>query len=284
MNEKNTPIDTYAMGRTPEETRRLQIRSRFLNPSTQRLFEQAGITTGMKVLDVGSGAGDVALLLADIVGPSGTVTGVDTNPTILDTARARVHEAGLTHVSFIVGDLESIQLDIEFDAIVGRAVLMYLRDPVAVLRKLAKHMRPGGIVAFQELDLQRVTTAPAHPPCQTYEQVYTWIREALRCAGVPLRVGLDLYTIFQDSGFPPPQMNCDGHILAGPDLAQYEYLAETLRSLLPLILKFGIATAEEVAIDTLAERLRNEAISQRLVVRGGEMVSAWTRTVSQAYI
>jgi ubiquinone/menaquinone biosynthesis C-methylase UbiE len=282
MNEKNPSIDTYAMGHTSEETRRLQMRSLVWNPSTRRLFEQAGITIGMKVLDVGSGAGDVALLLADIVGPSGTVVGVEINATILDTARARVRQAGLTNVSFLVRDLESIQLDMEFDAIAGRAVLMYLRDPVAVLRRLASHLRPRGIVAFQELDLQRVTVASANPPSQTYEQLYTWIQEALRCAGVSLRMGLDLFTVFQDCGLPPPEMSCEGHILSGSDLTGYEYTAETVRSLLPLILKFGIATAEEVAIDTLAERLRNEAISQRLVVRGAEMVSAWTRLAPRA--
>ena len=64
---------------------------------------------------------------------------------------------------------------------------------------------------------------------------------------------------------------------AGPDWLWYDYAAETVRSLLPLILKFGIATAEEVTIDTLAERLRAEALSQRAVVRGPDVVSAWAR-------
>src|SRR5262249_26107595 len=80
MNEKNTSDDTYALGRRPEETRRLQVQAQVLNPSTRRLFEQARIRAGMKVLDLGSGAGDVALLLADMIGPSGTVVGVEINP------------------------------------------------------------------------------------------------------------------------------------------------------------------------------------------------------------
>jgi SAM-dependent methyltransferase len=183
-----------------------------------------------------------------------------------------------------VGNIESIQFDTQFDAIVGRGVLIYLRDPVTVLRKLANYLRPGGIVAFQEADMQRLSTVPAHPPSQIYEQVYTWVREACHHAGMPLRIGLDLYTIFQKSGFPPPQISCEGHILAGPDPARYELLAETVRSLLPLILKFGIATEEEVAIDTLAERLRDEALSQRLVVRGTDMIGVWTRTESQVSV
>jgi ubiquinone/menaquinone biosynthesis C-methylase UbiE len=277
MNEKNTSADTYTLGRTQEETRRLQLQAQVLSPSTRRLFEQAGIMAGMKVLDVGSGAGDVALLLADMIGPSGTVIGVEGNATILDTARARVGEAGLSNVTFLVGDIESMQFDAEFDAIVGRFVLMYLRSPAVVLHKLAAHLRPGGIMAFQESDFARLETLPAHPPCQLTEQACHWILEAGRRAGMPLRMGLDMYTAFLDAGFPAPQMGCEGTMGAGPDWLWYDYAAETVRSLLPLIVKFGIATAEEVAIDTLAERLRAEALSQRAVVRGPDVVSAWAR-------
>jgi ubiquinone/menaquinone biosynthesis C-methylase UbiE len=276
MNENNTLRKT-AMGRTPEGTQRLQVQAQILNPFTRRLFEQAGITTGMKVLDAGSGPGDVALLLADMVGPSGSVVGVEIDPMPLGIAQARVHEAGLTNVSFLLGDLDSIQLDTQFDAIVGRLILMYLPDPAVTLRKLANHLRTGGIVAFQEMDIERLAIAPAHPHNQMFEQTSTWIREAFRRAGVPLRTGLDMYTIFQQSGFPEPHMSCEGQILAGPNMVEYEYAATTVRSLLPLILQFGIATEEEVGIDTLAERLQTEAVSQQLAVRGVDMISAWTR-------
>jgi ubiquinone/menaquinone biosynthesis C-methylase UbiE len=282
MNEKNTPADTYALRRTQEETRRLQVQAQVLNPSTRRLFEQAGITTGMRVLDVGSGAGDVALLLADMVGPSGVVVGVEIDPTILDTARARVEAAGRTNVSFLVGEIESKQLDTEFDAIVGRIILMHLRSPASVLHRLAHHLRPGGIVAFQEFDFAHFDTTPAHPPNQLTNQVCTWFLEAVRRAGLPVRMGLDMYTVFLDAGFRAPQMGCEGTIGAGPDWLWYEWSAESLRAVLPLILKFGIATAEEVAIDTLAERLRAEAVSRRLVMRGPDLVSAWTRKASLA--
>lgn len=280
MNERNTSPDTYALGRRSEETQRLQMQAQLLNPSTRRLFEQAGIMAGMKVLDVGSGAGDVALLVADMIGPRGTVVGVEMNPTILDTAQARVYEAGLSNVTFLVGDIESMQLDSEFDAIVGRVVLMYLRSPASTLHKLANHLCPGGIVAFQEMDLARLNTLPAHPSCQLYEQACYWSLEAFRRAEVPLRMGWDMYTVFLDAGFPTPQMGCEAMIGAGPDSLAYDYVAGTVRSLLPLILKFGIATAEEVAIDTLAERLRAEAVSKRAVVRGPDLVSAWARKAS----
>jgi ubiquinone/menaquinone biosynthesis C-methylase UbiE len=278
MHKHTSSTDTYLMGRTPEEMQRLQRQAQLLGPSLQRLFEQAGITVGMRVLDVGSGAGDVAMLAASMVGPGGAVVGVEINSTILDTARARAYEAGLSNVTFLAEDIENLQLDTEFDAIVGRAILLYLRDPVGTLQKLAKHLRPGGVVAFQEADMARVATLPAHPPCQLWEHMFFWSLEAFRQAGVPLRMGLDLYRVFLDAGLPAPQMSCEGVIGAGPDWPGYDYYAETLRSLLPRILKLGIATEKEVAIETLAERLRTEATSQRSVLRGHDLISAWART------
>ena len=278
MHKHTTSTDTYLMGRTPEEMQRLQRQAQLLGLPLRRLFEQAGITPGMRVLDVGSGAGDVAMLAASMVGLGGAVVGVELNPTLLDTARARAQEAGLPNVTFLAEDIESIQLDTEFDAIVGRAILLYLRDPVGTLRELAKHLRPGGVVAFQEADMARVATVPAHPPCQLWEQVFFWSLEAFRRAKVPLRMGLDLYRVFQDAGLPAPQMSCEGIIGAGPDWPGYAYYAETVRSLLPRILKLGIATEEEIAIETLAERLRAEATSQRSVLRGHDLISAWTHT------
>jgi ubiquinone/menaquinone biosynthesis C-methylase UbiE len=217
MDERNRPADIYGLSRTPAETRRLQAQAQFMNPCTQRLLEQAGITTGMRVLDVGSGAGDSALLLANMVGPSGTVVGVDIDPTVLDTARTRVEAAGLTNVSFLVGDLASIHLEMEFDAIFGRLILIHLPDPTSILQRLAQHLRPGGIVAFQEIDIAHYETAPIHPPNALINQVFTWLFQVAHRRGIRERIGLDMYTLFLDAGWPAPQMSGEAMIMAGPD-------------------------------------------------------------------
>ena len=79
----------YTMGRSRAETQRLIQQAGLLDTFTTQLFAEAGIAPGMKVLDVGSGAGDVALLAARFVGPTGAVVGVDANPAILAVARQR---------------------------------------------------------------------------------------------------------------------------------------------------------------------------------------------------
>ena len=116
--------DYYMMGRSEAETRRLLAQSRLYGPFTRRLLHEAGIAKGMRVLDVGSGAGDVALLVAEMVGPEGKVVGVDQNSEVLKTARARARAAGAINATFLEGDISDLVMEEEgFDAVVGRLVL-----------------------------------------------------------------------------------------------------------------------------------------------------------------
>jgi ubiquinone/menaquinone biosynthesis C-methylase UbiE len=264
---------TYALGRSAEETCRLQRQAQLYDLSTRRLFVDAGISRGMKVLDVGSGAGDVALLVAELVGPTGCVVGVDTNVAILETARARTHAAGLTNVSFVEGDLRTVALDDDFDAVVGRLILLYLGNPAEALRIATSHLRPGGIVAFQEADF---TTGPIAVPASPLNQrMWDWWRQTVSQAGLELSMGFKLSQAFGNAGLSTPQLHLDAPIGGGPDWAGYAYIAESIRSVLPLMLKLGIATAAEVDIDTLAARFRAEVVSQQSVVMLPTFVSAW---------
>jgi SAM-dependent methyltransferase len=234
----------------------------------------------MKVLDVGSGAGDVALLVAELVGPSGMVVGVDSNPLILETARARVQAAGHTNVSFIIEDITNLALDSDFDAMVGRFILQHVgSNPAIVLHKLVHHLRPGGIVAFQETDFTHLEAG--FPSSPLSEQVSYWFREAFGRAGVEYQMGLKLYGVFLDAGLPAPQMHCESLVGGGLDWVGYDIIAATVRSILPMIVKFGIATAEEVDINTLAQRLRDAVVNQHGIARGLDVVSAWARTASE---
>jgi ubiquinone/menaquinone biosynthesis C-methylase UbiE len=142
-----TATNTYVLGDTASERRRLQQQSDLIGGFTRHVFEQAGIAPGMKVLDVGSGAGDVALLLANMVGPAGRIVGIDRNPAILSTAKQRITAAGHANVEFVAGDISDtdVALDTDFDAAVGRLVLMYNPDTTAAGRsRLAEATRRSG--------------------------------------------------------------------------------------------------------------------------------------------
>src|SRR5215472_5381509 len=214
--QKQESDPAYFMGRTDGETERLKMQGVLYASSTRNLFVAAGIGAGMKVLDVGSGAGDVALLLGELVGPRGRVVGVDANAAILETARRRMADAGLHNVTLVDGDIRELPLDHDFDAIVGRLVFLYLRDPVSVLRDLVtKHLRPGGIVAFQDLDWTNGPTAD--PPSQVLADVWRWFREMCRRGGIDWQMGLHLHRVFTGAGLPAPNMSLYSAVGGGPD-------------------------------------------------------------------
>ena len=129
------------------------LQSRILRPYTEKFFRTSGLAPGMRVLDVGSGVGDVALLSADIVGPGGRVLGIDRDAAALDNARRRTDEQGCSSwVEFQTSNLDEFTTTDQFDALVGRYVLLYQLDPSSTLRSLLRFVKPGGIVVFHEFD------------------------------------------------------------------------------------------------------------------------------------
>ena len=253
---------TYTLGRTSHETNRLIEQSRIYGESTRRLCKRAGIAEGMRVLEIGSGAGDVALTLAELVGPTGQIVGVDVNAEILDTARQRATDAGMQNVEFIASDARSLVFSEKFDAIAGRFVLMYMADPREAFTKLITHLKPGGIAAFQEPEY---TLYPAllHPDTPLINQLITWIVDVFEHSEAHLNMGIGLYQAFVDAGLPSPAMHLESPIGAAKTWAGYRYMATIFQSLLPLLEKYELATAAQVDVDTLAARIRQEVITSK---------------------
>ena len=266
---------TYALGRSDQETKRLQSQAKFLEPYTLRMFEDAGIARGMRVLDLGSGAGDVALLAGRLVGPDGFVLGVDTDPVALETARARALASGHHNVSFMTVDIQQLALKEKFDAVVGRFILMYLNEPLDALRALIECLRPGGIVAFQECDW---TQGPyAVPPSPLLDQVWHWISSAFRLSGADMEMGLKLHRLFAEVGLCSPELHGDRFIGTGADWNGYEHIASILKSLLPFLDSHGILRADEVKVDSVVDRLREDIVCKRGVVVYYTLVRGWAR-------
>ena len=276
MSDMQSSSQSYALGHTPEAFQRLLVQGQLFHPFTRRLLEDAGLRAGMHVLDLGCGPGDVSLLAAELVGEGGFVLGVDTNANVLELAQARAQAAGLSHVAFHLSTINELALTQQFDAIVGRLILMYLPQPAAVLRQLSTYLSPGGVMAFQEHDIpsQNDATLPASP---LWEQAVDWCTQAFQRVGVESRMGMKLSSTFLAAGLPTPQLRYEAAIGAGPEWAGYEVLAGVVRDLLPVLQNFGIATTEDIKIETLAARLREEVASAGGVARLPALVSAWTR-------
>ena len=266
----------YTMGRSQEETERLIQQSGLYEDITGRLLRDAGLFTGMKVLDIGSGAGDVAFAAAELVGSEGEVLGVDMNPEILETARTRAQAAGLTNVQFVAGDAQTLDLANDFDALIGRLVLTYLPDPAATLKQLATHLRPGGIVAFQEVEFSTYSSI-ARPETPMMNQLAEWGVEVFQRSRANVGMGLDLYGTFVDAGLPEPTLQYTAP-MGGPEAwAGYQFIANSFQSILPLLEAYGIATAEEVDLETLADRLRAEVVASKRPLVLPPHITAWAQ-------
>ena len=101
----------YALGHSDRELERLTAQERLVGPATRQFFHEAGIGAGMRVLDVGSGAGDVAFLAADMVGATGEVIGTDKAAAAIAAATKRAEDRRLRNVSFRQGDATTMAFD-----------------------------------------------------------------------------------------------------------------------------------------------------------------------------
>jgi SAM-dependent methyltransferase len=264
---------TYALGHAEEELDRLSRQARVFEPFTRQLFQQAGIAAGMRVLDVGCGSGDVAFLAAELAGPGGEVIGVD-RAAAVNRATTRVQARHTSNVRFAEGDPAEMRFDRPFDAVVGRLVLMYYADPVDAVRKLAGHLRDGGLIVFQEFDL---ANARSLPPAPTFERHSGWIKQALSATGARIQLGLELHSVFLAAGLPGPSMRMDALIGGGPDVPVYELVAGVTASLLPVMEKLNITTGAEVDLSSLVQRMQDEVVASRGVVVSPGLIGAWSR-------
>jgi SAM-dependent methyltransferase len=242
-------------------------------PFTRSLFIEAGLRPGMRVLDAWSGAGDVAFLAREIVGPSGEVTGFDPSPATVAYANERAAFRGLKNVNFVEGSVEDLPYDGVFDAVVGRLVLMYRRDPTRDLRALIRCLRPGGFTVFQELDMLPGKTVP---PAKTVDDVRAWLLDTFARAGIELEMGPKLYGAFEAAGLPPPQMRVDG-FMGGTASFAPAIVAHVARLLLPKAESLGTIGAKEVDIDTLEERMRADLRRTGGVMSTPLLIGAWAR-------
>jgi SAM-dependent methyltransferase len=263
------PTSGYALGSTDAEHKRLIRQAQWLNPHTERCFREAGIGPGQHILDLGSGVGDVALLLARLVGPTGEVTGVERDPRSIARARSRVAEAGLHNVSFTQSDVSQVPGDNAFDAAVGRYILMYLPDPASVLRSLAQLVRPGGVLAFQEFAWGSFLEQARHFPLWSVGA--SLVRETFQRSGTCLDLEPKLPQIFREAGLPAPSLRTD--TLVGAE----EWMPDVLQSIRPQMQRFNLSAEPLGDFETLSQRLHAELAGAHAPTPLPALVSAWSR-------
>jgi ubiquinone/menaquinone biosynthesis C-methylase UbiE len=265
----------YVLGHSAFELERLARQERLIGSMTREYFVGAGITPGMRVLDIGSGSGAVAFLAAELVGPTGEVLGTDLAPAAIAAASRAAADRGLSQVSFREGNPGEMVFDRSFDAIVGRYVLMFQADASSLLRRLARHLRPGGVIVFHEPDLSFVRSDPVAP---TYERCCQWIIDTFDRVGTSTNMGTAMHRAFLSAGLPSPTMRMQAVI--GDAISAREWLrlvAELAIVLAPTMEQQGVATPAEIGSDTLIDRVIQDVAAHHSIVIGRAEIGAWVR-------
>lgn len=263
----------YALGSTDAEHERLIRQAAMLSPLTERFLQEACIGHGQRILELGSGVGDVAMLAARLVGPSGQVVGVERDARAIARARVRVAEAGLRNVTFTQSDVCELSGDKPFDAVVGRFILQFLPDPIATVRSLSQLVHRGGVIAFHEPCWTAILPLGAHLPL--WSACAALVCESLQRSGGDTEMGLALCHIFQQAGLPTPNLQME--IPLAEDACSAHWIYDLFCTLLPHIRRLNLPLEDLGNLNTLLERIQSEVEASKSPVPCVALVGAWSR-------
>lgn len=199
---------TYLMA-SEQEAERLIAQER-ANRSLERL-RLTGLTAGARVLDAGCGSGAVDDSILEIVGPDGSVVGMDAVKDHVEAAALRF--AGQPNASFRVGTLPETGLpDGSFDYVWSQYVFEYLRDPLAALHELVRVTRPGGKVVVADIDGVGLGNWPQ--PAKVTEGLARF-EAALSQTGFDLFVGRKLFSFYREAGLRDIRVHLHPFYLVG---------------------------------------------------------------------
>jgi SAM-dependent methyltransferase len=271
---------SYVLGSDDAEISRLDGQANSIAGATEALLRAAGIGGPMRVLDLGTGLGHVAFLVAGLLAPGGSVLGVDQAERLLEIAEQRRAAAGAENVEFVRGDARTFRASEPFDAIVARLLLFHLPDRVEVLRRQFDALRPGGAMVLVEFDIGAMR---AEPQVALVDAVHGWIERAFRSAGADPRIGAQAGQLLRRAGFADVStFGIQSHF--GPDDPVGPLLcAGVARSLAAQIMAQGVAEEAELGIDTLDARIAEQVRARDAVVLPPTVVGAWgtRRSVTQ---
>lgn len=260
----------YLLGHTEPELVRLAHQAKLIAPATKAILTLAGLAPGMRVLDLGTGIGDVALLAAELVGPTGSVVGIDREERALATARQRA--AG--NVSLERGDIGDWRDPggRKFDAVVGRLVHMHHPDPAAVVRHQRQALGENGIYVAMDWDYLTTRADPASP---LLRRTLAMMVAAARLGGVDAAFGARLDTVLADGGLEDvqalgvrPFANVEDGARSVCDLAENFH---------PGAVRGGVLGPDDLGIDTLRQRMIAEIDAAQGTFVMPTLVGAWGR-------
>jgi hypothetical protein len=193
---------------------------------------------------------------------------------MVELARARAAEQGLSTVHFAQAAIDAITLDEPVDAVIGRLILMHLPDPAATLRHLSSHVRPGGVLAFSENDITATSSTQDMP---LFGKVTAGIVRAFEAMGLSPRFGTTLHTIFADAGLGAPRLTLGAPMGTAADTDILAYAAEVWRLVSPIAQQSGFAVDEVADIDNFVPLFGEQAAAVNALITMPALITASAR-------
>jgi ubiquinone/menaquinone biosynthesis C-methylase UbiE len=188
----------YLLGHSSNEEERLRRLPGELALDSSRFLDQFGIQPGSQAVDLGCGPRGILDLLAERVGKSGTVVGVEQNESTLNLARQFIAERELRNVELQQGDAKATGLPrASFDVVHARLVLVNVPEPQLVVKEMVGLARPGGIVASHEADWG---ASICDPPSRAWDRLVAVFEGYSRSLGIDLFVGRKTHQMFREAG------------------------------------------------------------------------------------
>jgi ubiquinone/menaquinone biosynthesis C-methylase UbiE len=224
----------------------------------------------MKCLEVGCGGGDLAFDMATLVGPAGQVLATDLDETKIELARAEAIRLGLVNVEFRISDITKDPVESQFDFLHARFLLTHLNDPLRALESLRRALKPGGIIAVEDIDFRGHFSHPECPALGRYMDLYT--RTVARRGG-DANIGPRLPGLLAAAGFRNIRVNVVQP--AGLEGEVKLISALTMENIAGAVMAEGLATQAE--IDRITEELYEFGRTTGTVCSIPRVVEAWAQ-------
>lgn len=251
-------IGRYILDGSDQDLQRLLKISELTADTARAAFGQVGVQQGWNVIECGCGPIGGLAVLAELVGPTGRVVGVDFSEAAVDRARAVVGALGMDNVDVVLADVHDLDAGAvggPFDLAFTRCFLMHQPDQAATLSRIASLLRPGGwIVGHEPL---REPAPRSHPPTDALHAYWAMVHELALRVGVPAHAVDDLPRSAQAAGLEV--VATQGFFNLLPPEVGFGLHAQTTVAMRDRALQLGVATGDE--IDALVASLRAAANS-----------------------
>jgi SAM-dependent methyltransferase len=249
---------------------RLRLLASAMAPFTGALFDDAGISPGMRVLDAGCGGGDVTRELARRVGPKGHALGMDMDAVEIELARSEAAADAIGNVAYRAGNILTDAIGERFDAIYARFLLSHLAQPEAGLARLVACARPGGLILVEDVDFSGHFCSP---PRESFSDYVRWYEQSALRRGVDCHIGPRLPALFADAGLA--LLGARAVNPAAIDGPIKQMAAATLAAIADTVVSLEIATRNE--IETALADLTAATADPRVFMSMPRIVQCWAR-------